>query len=106
MFADYSLKDGKVMDAIEWLLASIKNERRNHSHSSPPLFPFTGQLNIITNTVIHPISSLSATPISLRNGRTLHDPPWFFEEEEAVDMPYSTDTVGRVRGYGCAEEGV
>ncbi|KIJ91585.1 hypothetical protein K443DRAFT_685889 [Laccaria amethystina LaAM-08-1] len=37
MFADYSLKDGKVMDAIEWLLASIENERRNHSHSSPPL---------------------------------------------------------------------
>ncbi|KIJ94678.1 hypothetical protein K443DRAFT_641030 [Laccaria amethystina LaAM-08-1] len=62
MFADYSLKDGKVMDAIEWLLASIKNERRDHSHSSPPLFPFTGQLNIMTNTVVHPISFPSAPP--------------------------------------------
>jgi len=29
-------------------------------------------------------------------------PSWFFEEEEAADMPYSAYRVdGGVRGYGC-----
>ena len=51
IFPYYSLKDGKITDIIEWLLALINDdeldsELRNHSHPSP-LFPFTGQFNII-----------------------------------------------------------
>ncbi|KIJ92219.1 hypothetical protein K443DRAFT_13765 [Laccaria amethystina LaAM-08-1] len=31
---------------------------------------------------------------------------WFFEEEEAANMPYSADTMdGRVSGYGCVDGG-
>jgi hypothetical protein len=43
IFTDYSLKDVKVADVINWLLASIneeelENEHRNRSYS-PPSFP-------------------------------------------------------------------
>jgi hypothetical protein len=52
---DYSLKDWKVTDVIERLLANIneelENEHGDHNHSSP-LSLFTGQLNTTANTVI------------------------------------------------------
>jgi len=44
-YPDY-LKDGKVTDVIEWLLASmneeeLENEHWNHSHSSSTKYPQT-----------------------------------------------------------------
>ncbi|KIJ97751.1 hypothetical protein K443DRAFT_237381 [Laccaria amethystina LaAM-08-1] len=107
IFANYPLNDRKVTDVIERLLASIddeepESEHRNHSHSSS-LFPFIGQLNAITSTVIHPISSNNSpsghfefsfpTDAPFMTTGTHTTPSWFFEEEEAADMPSSADTV-------------
>ena len=75
-----------------------------------PLVPFTGQLNTITNTITHQISTndILAPPLQIlfETPGTLATPPLFFEEEEAADMRYSVDTVdGGVRGYGCVDGG-
>jgi hypothetical protein len=55
ILSDYSLKNGKVPDVIERLLANIneelENEHGNHNHSSPFCL-FSGQLNTTANTVI------------------------------------------------------
>lgn len=102
MFADHSLKDGRIADVIERLLASINELQDEHWDYSPSasLFPFTGQLNTITNTVIHqistndtlaaPLQTLFETDTSfITSGTHWHTTAsWFFEEEK-----YSANTV-------------
>ncbi|KIJ90377.1 hypothetical protein K443DRAFT_15286 [Laccaria amethystina LaAM-08-1] len=96
ILADYSLKDGKVTDVIERLLASIneelENEHGNHNHSSPLSFHRTAQHH-------HQHHAPFKTP------GTHTTPSWFFEEE-AAGMLYSADTVDSgFRGYGCVDGG-
>ena len=55
------------------------------------------------------LTTLSQRPFefSLKQTPGTHTtPPLFFEEEEAVNMPYSADTMdGGVPGYGCVDGG-